>query len=387
MKHLLTLLSVLFLVSSCMNFSSEEEPIPNDFEDYDATEIYSESPSEATPTNSKRMAQNNTQIAYKNTIDPKTNMVTGRVPLPQSWNFAGPNNEGLFLEGPNGIKVYQMKYQSFMYTQDPYYQQIYAQSGANLRQNLSSEQILQQDIIPSTAKQGYSLVRNYPIPQLAKKDEQYFAQLYQVGPSQKNFEVLGAEFNAPDGSGSLLILQKMSSFSQGLLMWGYSGYILDAPKAEFEMAKNHLMNALLNVQHNPQYIAQYNQRERQKSNASWTAHNNRMAANQRSFDATQKAYRESTNAVNDAMMSTWRSQNESSDRMQSQFVDGIWEQKNMTDPNSGNTYKVQEGYNQYWSNGNNEYIGSNDAYYNPNTDNSVNNQNWQQLDATDDGGW
>jgi len=59
----------------------------------------------------------------------------------------------------------------------------------------------------------------------------------------------------------------------------------------------------------------------------------------------------------------------------------------MTDPNSGNTYKVQEGYNQYWSNGNNEYIGSNDAYYNPNTDNSVNNQNWQQLDATDDGGW
>lgn len=46
---------------------------------------------------------------------------------------------------------------------------------------------------------------------------------------------------------------------------------------------------------------------------------------------------------------------------------------------NGNSYQVDAGADQYWMNSNNEYIMSNDAFYNPNADNSVNNYDWQEV--------
>ncbi len=46
----------------------------------------------------------------------------------------------------------------------------------------------------------------------------------------------------------------------------------------------------------------------------------------------------------------------SSDASQANYVDGIWEQRYMTNPNTGQQYKVEGYNNQVWMNQNNEYI-------------------------------
>jgi len=52
------------------------------------------------------------------------------------------------------------------------------------------------------------------------------------------------------------------------------------------------------------------------------------------------------------------------------------DEQNVYNPNTGNTYKVESGYNQYYMNNSGEYIGTNDYNYDPNLDPGVNNQDW-----------
>ena len=83
--------------------------------------------------------------------------------------------------------------------------------------------------------------------------------------------------------------------------------------------------------------------------------------------------------MNDAIMSGWRERNASSDRQQANTIDGIYERTNVQDPTTGQQYKVQAGANQYWMNNNGEYISTQLHDYNPNLDDNINQQKWQQL--------
>jgi len=49
------------------------------------------------------------------------------------------------------------------------------------------------------------------------------------------------------------------------------------------------------------------------------------------------------------------------------------------DPGTGQTYKVQEGANQYWMNNDGQYIGTNLQGYNPNLDDNMNEMKWRAL--------
>ena len=79
-----------------------------------------------------------------------------------------------------------------------------------------------------------------------------------------------------------------------------------------------------------------------------------------------------------------RANQASSDASHSQYIDGIYERRNMADP-SGNIYKVDGYENNVWLNNNNEYLATDNSLYNPNTDNTNNDYNWQQLEETDNG--
>ena len=122
----------------------------------------------------------------------------------------------------------------------------------------------------------------------------------------------------------------------------------------------------------------YNRSEAEKAGRSWAQFNARMAQNQANFEASQRAHINKTNAINDAIMSGWRERNAASDRMQEQRIDGIYERTNVVDE-SGQKYKVESGYNQYWMNNDGEYISTDKVDYNPNLDDNMNNQKWQEL--------
>jgi hypothetical protein len=63
----------------------------------------------------------------------------------------------------------------------------------------------------------------------------------------------------------------------------------------------------------------------------------------------------------------------------SDFIDGIYEQTNVQNPETGQSYKVTAGANQYWMNNNGEYISTKLNDYNPNLDDNMNEVKWQQL--------
>ncbi|QNJ97183.1 type 2 periplasmic-binding domain-containing protein [Constantimarinum furrinae] len=330
--------------------------------------------------------KNPDQLEYKIIMDNKRNMPMARIPLPASWQM-NTNDPTVLLEGPGGLKVGNLRNNMFIATNDPYMQQAYSQSGTQLRINPGLMNVFDQDFVPQLRQNGFTVKAKYPLPKMVESDKNYFSKLYKTAPSQNKYEAIAVELQDQNNTSLLFVIRSFDSYAQGTSMWGYYGYALEAPTSAFEAAKNHFLFGIQNIEYNPQQIALYNQEEQQKANASWASHNQKMAANQRNFEAQQAAFKSSNDAINKSMMDTWRNNNASSDRMQEKTVDGIWEQKNMTNTSTGQTYKVEDGASNYWMNSNGEYIKTNDNFYNPNTDNTVNNQSWNRMDATDDGGY
>lgn len=66
--------------------------------------------------------------------------------------------------------------------------------------------------------------------------------------------------------------------------------------------------------------------------------------------------------------------------MHDKTIDSIRGEQSMRDPNTGQTYKVESGSDQYWKNDQGEYIKSDDKFYNPNRDPNVNKQDWNEME-------
>ncbi|MEC4676831.1 MAG: hypothetical protein VST72_07945, partial [Nitrospirota bacterium] len=80
--------------------------------------------------------------------------------------------------------------------------------------------------------------------------------------------------------------------------------------------------------------------------------------------------------------SGWKSRNASQDRMQAKTINSIHEQTLYATP-SGETVKLPSFYSNVYTDGNGRYILNNDSLYEPNTDPTVNSQNWQRIEAKD----
>ncbi|HNR56280.1 MAG TPA: hypothetical protein PKJ19_14010, partial [Flavobacteriales bacterium] len=155
---------------------------------------------------------------------------------------------------------------------------------------------------------------------------------------------------------------------------------VDTKAANFDQEKVALVNSLASVRFDPAYFAAYAQSEQQKGNQSWAAHNQRMQQNQANFDRSQAAHRDMVNSVNDAQMSTWRNNNASSDRMHDATIDMIRGEQNAYNPYTGQTGKVESGYQNYWVDQNGQYFGTNDVNYDPNVNGQWVDQ-YQQLET------
>lgn len=67
------------------------------------------------------------------------------------------------------------------------------------------------------------------------------------------------------------------------------------------------------------------------------------------------------------------------DKGHHQYIQSIREVNEYTVPGSNQTVELPHHYNHVYTNSNGEYILTNDANYNPNTDSNVNNQNWETM--------
>ena len=322
-------------------------------------------------------------LVWKNVLDNKGVVILSQ-PIPANWKYSNtsdPNSP--IITGPNNLKIYMLPFKSFLYYNDQFMMQAAQQSGMNLRRMPSTEEIMQVDIIPMMAKKGLTFVKKFDLPNVAKVDKWYKQQLYKVAPTREIAMSIGSEWKSENGDPCFVIINIGSSEDQTSQFWNYNGYLLQSDPQYYERSKKQLTFTLENTQYNLEPIREYNQSEARKAGISWAAHNQRMAANQANFQAQQRAHVNSSEAVNDAIMAGWRSNNAASDKNQEQFIDVINEQTNVVDHSTGKEYKVQSHYNKYWMNSNGEYISTNQNTYDPNADVNMNRQKWEELHKND----
>ena len=87
---------------------------------------------------------------------------------------------------------------------------------------------------------------------------------------------------------------------------------------------------------------------------------------------------ETSNAISDMSMKGWRSRNAMNEAGHSSSINSINEEETIYNSASGQSMNVEAGSNRYFTNGNNEYIRTDDYFYDPNADNNVNNYEWKE---------
>ncbi len=339
---------------------------------------YQENSAPLSNAQSAHVASSNAdQIVMKHLSDLNTGQVLAQMPLPASWKInSNPGQNMPETTGPGGIEIRSFAGKTFTYSEDHYTNQMYQQSGQQVRQPAGVETIVKQDLITALEQQGYRYEKMYALPSLARVDKAYSDQLYAYGQQQKSFQVAGAEFTGKDGKKNLLIVRYFETYSMGLYLWGYNMQNLSAPVAVFESAKQTYLYGLENIQYNQATIASYNAKESGKLSSDDAAFQNRMRQNQANFEATQRAHVNSTNAINEAQMGVNRSQSESFNRSNQQVINGIREENTIYNAANGETYQIEGHSDTYWMNANGDVIPSDNSLFDPNIDPNTNATQW-----------
>lgn len=314
-------------------------------------------------------------------IDDK-GQIMAHMTFPANWKLHNEPGKAAFT-GPNGISVYNIPMRNFAWTTDQMMANVYQQNGGRLRQPMSGEAIVKQDLEPIAKKEGSKLVRVYDAPEIAKSDGSIQDMMYRIGPSSTRYDAVVSEWEDAKGNPYAMILHISASDMGGTIMWNYYGHGLDAPKSRYESAKKTLLDGLASLQYNPRYFDRYNQQEMNRESASWAAHNQRMAARQQQFDTQQQIFKEKSEAINSSIMASYNERNASSDRNHNRFLNYIKDENTVTNSGDGKRYQVQSGSSQYWMNDQGQYIGTNDPNYDPNRNQGTQSQTWNEAQMTD----
>jgi hypothetical protein len=299
------------------------------------------------------------KVEMRPIVDAQTGKTNAYAPLPSNWKI------GAIWEGPGGTKV-ELRNGGFA---------TYQQRPLN-----SVDQVIQQTIVPNLKKMGVKIDNIIDLPGIARNNQKSYALYWKPVPSQENHQVKGIEVSDPQkGIKGLFVVNFISSNSQYSRSNIYYTNVLTASNSRYEQDKKTLIYALENMQPDRQAVAAHNQREQQKSNASWAAHNNRMRQNRSNFDAFQKT-QQTYSEISDIQHEGWKRRNAIQDAGHSNSINsGIWEREARINPNSGQQMNVQSGYKYYYMNEFGQYFGTNDEFYNPERDPNVNHLNWKKV--------
>lgn len=342
-------------------------------------------------TNASRSAVGN-RLEMKPIKDSESGQVMMHSPFPKSWKINPNPKAAIQVQAPNNVRIKKTETHQFAYAQDAFAQESIRKMGSQVAAPLSLDQILQQQIVPSAQSQGYQLTKKYDMPNYRNKLNVFMGQMFGMG-SAVQISVMGTEWEHNNGQKSFIILTRNYRTDGKFVLWQLHTTEMEAPASAFEQGKQTWIYALENTQINQQWLQATNQKlmvqkqqtdakNRQMMQQSQMAHQQRMANIRAQGQAalnTGKIYSD----ILDSSHSSYMGRSAVSSAGQSAYVNSVWERQTMTD-NSGNRYQVDGYDNNVWMNQNNQYIGTDNTNYNPNIDNAVNNQVWEQLQSADD---
>ncbi len=299
--------------------------------------------------------------------DPQSGTIAGYLPLPADWQvtshkWIGPENTSVELRMGGSFSSMQ-------------------------RQVNSIDQILREDLLPQIQQLGARVDNIIDLPEIARNNQKIYAQYWKAMPSQEHHQVKGLELTDPNtGSKGFVVVHFMLSVSQYGNYAFYQMNVMEAKNHRYEQDKKAVIYALANMQPNPQAIAAHNQREQQKSNASWAAHNSRMRQNQANFDAFQQT-QQTYSDISDMSHESWQRRNQMNNAGHDKTINGVWDREAMVNPYSGGQMNVESGYKYYYMNQNGQYFGTNDEFYNPTQDPQMNHMQWRKVQKPNNNGY
>lgn len=241
------------------------------------------------------------------------------------------------------------------------------------------DQIIQSKLVPFVTQSGNRVLRIEDYPEIAEYDRNYSAMLWKFAPTEDQHSAKGIVYQDDKNLMGVLVVQFKRSRSQFGTSAFYSMHLLEGPAAVFNQRKQEFLNALANQRPNPEQIAAYNQREQQKASIRTQNFNIRQRQKQQQFDNWMSTQRQNSESALDSSMESWRRRQGMIDSGQQKQVDAIHGTTPVYNPNTGQTWQVEDGYNRYYMNNSGEYLPTDDQFYNPNRDPSLNNQEWTEV--------
>jgi len=301
-------------------------------------------------------------IKYFPIQDTERKTLMSLMPIPVDWKLSDKKSENIFLESPKGVKTFYVLGNQFMYSNNNYINNSFRQMGLDTKPPQSFEQVLE-ELKGLAGKHGGKFVTQYELPQLTQFDINLDRLFFKATPEQKNFRVVATEWIDDKGVKSIAVIHYYAAYTEMSMYWGYFIDSMEAPKEYFPTARRDYVNALLNTQVNPQWVQARNRVMQQKAKQQNAGHQRRMAA---------------LRAQGDQIIANGKQQDAMTTRTHENFMDGLLDRVNITNPSNGQTYKVDLGSNHYWINENNQLITSDNTNYNPNGDLNING-NWTEA--------
>lgn len=337
-------------------------------------------------------APQSADLTYLDFIDKQNGMVQHRAPFPPGWRYDTNLDDQLLLIGPNGTQVYQSNSGQLVYSDDPYALQTAQASGAQIAPMMPLEQFLQQQIAPYMAQNGFELTNSYSMPKLRDFWETFAARMPQ-GLSRRYFDALGAEWQNTNGSRAFTVLVQNLFQRQNYTLWSVNIGELYASNPEFEKAKKAYIHGLTNTEVNPQWqIAKNNELLAQlRANAQVWDERMRQSRMQHIVRMNSILARSETSSSiakinSDILDSSHAGYLKRSDMVsagQASLVNSIGEHSVIGNPETGEYYKVDAGYKNYWVNQDGKYFHTDNSLYDPRTDNQMNDQQWTRFEIVD----
>lgn len=375
--QLLAILTGIFLVS-CV-FSNSQ----NDEEGYDDNNFTNQENSKV----SKDKKLKNIKV-----YDDTNGLVMLHFPIPKDWNYNADKNAEFMLNAANNIRVAQPQTQTYAYSNDAYsLQTLYQNQSQNIEiaPVASLSDILKNQVIPSAESQGYTHIKNYELPGVLGF-LQYHETITLKTSMKSEFHVLGTDWKDSNGNKSFILFVQSIMYKHGFIYWTIQSTELEAPEAYFNEARDAFVYALANRQINMAWQQAKNKElleSIKRNNAYWASvtrqsqilHNQRMAA----IESRGNISRSIGNTYSDILdinHAGYLKRDAMNSAGQSKTVNMIGERSTISSMATGEQYNVQAGSKYYWVNNNGEYFGTDNSFYDPRTDNRVNNTEWSQFE-------
>lgn len=320
--------------------------------------------------------------------DREYGMVQSRAPVPVSWTVSENPDTEIQIQDPHGLIVHKKQKEMFTYSNDPFALETARLRNMQIAPVMPLETIVQQHIRPGAEAQGYAFVKNYPLPGVKAFLENYAAKMPKTG-SQMQLNILGTEWADNKGNKSFVILTQ-SIITQGkYVVWTIETTELEAPAAHFEEAREAYIYARANTEINPDWqrvkngelINNINRTKAfwaAKSQESARAHQQRMAAIQ-SWGNTSRTIAKTYSDISDISFAGYLKRSDMISEGQRKTINAIQVRTVIGNQETSEYYNVDAGSKYYWVNNQGEYIGTDNALYDPRIDNKINDKQWTKF--------